>query len=182
MKGSKETNRSLQVESGTQVVLSPESTRFTKSYRQIRPRTAEELRELVGLSVETATALRRAGKYCERSSKGITTVGVEDLDSMDRGVRARAHRITGNALEHYILGLDPEVPVKMKATFARYLEIWEVVLNAVALPELVEVNDGATLSIYDTHLVQGKRILIHGTGKVVCIGVMKVEVDTIIGN
>jgi hypothetical protein len=46
--------RTLRVETGERVILSPQSDRFRDHYRRVQPRTATKVRNLIGLSGEMA--------------------------------------------------------------------------------------------------------------------------------
>jgi hypothetical protein len=173
----------LRVGSNERVVLSPGSEQFREYYQQVRPRTAREVRDILGLSDETAKAPREQRTFRKRPAEPLAAVSVEALYSEDQRVRARALHDTSNALEHYVFDMKREVlDPDMEVAIERYLEISDVVLSIVHLPDIVEVGAGGTLEIYNTHLVQGKQILIHGDGKIICAGVLKVDVDSIIGD
>lgn len=173
--------QSIRVETGECVVLSPESPRFKESYRQVRPRTDDEVREIIGLSAETAKALHEQGRCCQPSASPSATVSAEELDSPDEAVRARARDITYKAFKNYVMGANPSSLSQMKPAFARFLDITKAVLNVVALEDIV-VADGATLTISNnTHLVTANRIIIHNTGRIVCSGFTKFTVTSLEG-
>lgn len=174
-------DQSMRVEAGECVVLSPESQRFKENYRQVRPRTAKEVRTLIGLSEEMAKTLHERGVCCPQSMNPSAIVPAEELDSPDDAVRARALDITDKALYSYVCSVNPAVMVQMEPAIGRYLEIVNVVLNIVTLPN-IEVADGATLTISsDTHLVEANKLIIHGTGRIDCSGFTKFNVTSIEG-
>jgi len=173
--------QSIQVEPGEHIVLSPESQRFKRNYRQVRPRTADEVREIIGLSAESAKALHEQGACCQPSANFAATVSAEELDSADDAVRARAWDITSKALKNFVYSVNPASLSQMKPAFEGYLHKGEAVLNIAALQDIV-VADGATLTIsMNTHLVTANKIIVHKTGRIVCSGFTKFTVTSIEG-
>jgi len=171
----------MRVESGECVLLSPESHRFKKNYRQVQPRTAKEVRKIIGLSDEMANALNERGACCQHSVDSSAIVPVEELDSSDDAVRARALDITGKALHSYVFTVNPAAMIQMEPAIGRYLEIINLVINIVTLPN-VEVADGGALTIpSETHVVEANKIVLHGTGRIDCKGFTKFNVVSIEG-
>jgi hypothetical protein len=172
----------LRVERGERIVLSPESPRFRENYLQIRPRTASEVREVLGLSAEVAQALHDRGVRSRRSAHSSATVAVEDLDSRDEVARTRARCNTGNALQDYVYAINPQFLSQMEPVFVKYLEYWQPLIKIAVLPD-IEVADGGTMMISaDTNVVRANNIVVSGTGKIVCLGPMKFEANSIVGN
>jgi len=172
---------SLRVPPGETVLLSPESDRFKGRYRTVEPRTAQELRGLVGLSEEGAAAAREAGVCC----RPVDLVGLipspGDLDSEDEGVRGSAFDVVGRALRAYLRSPTPKQFVLMEPAIGRFLELMEVTVNLVTLND-IHIADGATLTIStNTHLLEANRVVIEGTGKIDGSGYMKLKVTSIEG-
>lgn len=175
------TAQSIRVEMGECVVLSPESQRFKENYRQVHPRTADEVREIIGLSTETAKALREQGVCCQPSENFSAIIPAEELDSPDGAVRERAWNIAQTALTRYIYSANPQSLSQMEPLIARYLDITKAVLNIAVLPD-VEVGSGATLTVStDTHLVRANKIVIHDTGEILCSGFTKFTATSLEG-
>jgi hypothetical protein len=173
---------SLRVESGECIILSPKSPLYKKNYRQVRPRTAKEVREVIGLSEEMTKAIRAQGVCCHRHTNLPTTISTADLDSEDKAVRTNAMNLTHKALRAYVTSVNPAFLAHMEPAIGRYLDIVGLVLNIVSLKNTIEVADGATLIISDnTHLVEASKIIIHGTGKIKCSGLIKFNVASIEG-
>jgi hypothetical protein len=173
-------NETLRVARGERLILSKESPQFRENYRQIRPRTASEIREVLGPSVEAARALRKSGAPTRRSLRSAD-VAVEDLESKDESVRARAHQETGAALESFVYDLRPRALSRMQPVFAKYLENRELVIEVAVLPD-IEVEDGGTMVIpEDTHVVRANRIILHGTATLLLLGNTKIEANSIVG-
>jgi hypothetical protein len=174
-------SKALRVERGERILLSPESPRFRENYREVRPRTASELREVLGLSAEAAQALRDQGARHRRVSRSSAPVAVEELESQDEVVRARAHQNTGAALEDYVYAMAPESLAGMELVFEKYLEKTGMVLRVADLPD-IEVADGSTLVIPEgTDVVRANNITLHGSARIVCIGAVKLEANSIVG-
>jgi hypothetical protein len=171
----------LRVERGEQIVLSPESPRFQDHYQEIRPRSAAELREIIGLPVEVAQALHERGAYYQRTARSSKPVAAEDLDSRDDNVRVRAWTNTGNALRDYVYATDPQFLEQMEPAFAKYLGYSQIVLKVAVLPDIVVADGGTMLIPEGTDVVRANNIIIHGTGKIVCHVGTKIEANTIVG-
>jgi len=173
--------QSISVEPGEHVVLSPESKRFKENYRQVRPRTADEVREIIGLSAETAKALREQGQCCQSSEYSSEIIRAEELNSPDGAVRERAWNIAQTALMRYIYSTNPKSLSQMEPLIAQYLLITEAVLNIAFLAD-IEVGSGATLTVStDTHLVRANKIIIHNTGEILCSGFTKFTATSLEG-
>jgi hypothetical protein len=173
-------NQSLRVEARESVVLSPGSQRFKENYRKVRPRTALEVRSIIGLSDEMAKTLRERGACCQPMDTSAI-VRAEELDSPEDAVRARALEITDKALYSYVCSANPAFMVQMEPAIGRYLDIINLVLNIVTLQD-IEVADGATLVISsDTHRLDANKIIIHGTGRIDCSGITRFNVASIEG-
>lgn len=174
--------QSLLVESGERVVLSPKSHLYKQNYRQVRPRSALEVREVLGLSEGMAKAMREQGVCCQQSMNIPVAVSASDLDSKDEATRASALNLTHNALHDYITSVNPRAIAHVEPAIERYLDIVGLVLNVVSLKNTIEVADGATLTISeDTHVVEANKIIIHGTGTINCSGFTKFNVASIEG-
>jgi hypothetical protein len=174
--------QSLRVESGECAVLSPKSHLHNGHYRRVRPRTAKDVREVIGVSDEMAKAMREQGVCCHQSLNLPAIVSAADLDSEDDVTRARALDLTHKVLREYVTSANPSVMAHMEPALERYLDIAGLVLNIVTFKNTIEVADGATLTISeDTHVVEANKIIIHGTGKINCSGFTKFNVASIEG-
>ena len=174
--------QSLRVESGETAVLCPKSRLYKENYRQARPRTAKEVREVIGLSEGMAKAMREQGVCCHPSMDLPAIVSAADLDSKDEVVRTRALELTHKALHNYVISPNPSVMAHMEPPLERYLVIVGLILNIVTFKNTIEVADGATLTISeDTHVVEASKIIIHGTGRINCSGFTKFNVASVEG-
>ena len=162
--------QSLRVEAGECMTLSPDSERFKHTYRQVRPRSAEEVREVLGLSPEATKALRENGVCRYDSAVPAATADAADLDSEDPEIRAAARQSTHAAFKAYVYGTAAASLEYLTPVFDRYLDINKAVLNIATFGD-IEVMDGATLTISpSTQAVLANKITIHRTGRIVCGG------------
>jgi hypothetical protein len=170
---------SISLAPGERLVLSPRTRGFREAYSQVRPRTADELRELVGLSAEETAAFQAKGGW--RDPPFDETVHPEELRSPDDTTRQRAWTLTAQALRQYIHSVQPAALDHMALAIAEFLQLNDATLNVAALQD-IEVGDGATLSISDTtHLVTAGKITIHSTGRIVCSGALKMTATSFEG-
>lgn len=173
--------RTLRVETGECVVLSPQSDRFREHYRRVQPRTATEVRNLIGLSDEMARSLRERGVCCQQHDRPVGFPAPNELDSEDELVRGRAFDNVAKGLYSFICSTTPELMAPIEPAIERFLEITKLELNLVSLQD-IEVADGATLTVSDdTHLIEANKIIIHGDGQLKCNGFTKMNVNSIEG-
>ncbi len=172
---------SLRVLSGEAVLLSPESDRFRDSYRAEQPRTAQALRELIGLSEEGAEAARKAGVCCLPDDSRGEIPSPDDLHSADDVVRGNAFDAVARALPAYLRTPTPRQFALIEPAIGRFLEVTEFIVNYVTLADIT-IADGGTLTIStDTHLLEAHRIVIEGTGNIDVSGWIKFKVTSIEG-
>lgn len=172
---------SLTVDIGECMTLSPESGRFKDVYTRINPRSAEEVRKLLGLTPEAAQALHESGMCCMPLTVPASTAAAEDLDDKDPEVRALARSTTYQAFNAYVHGANPAAVAHMVPAFNRYLDINKAVINIALLLD-IEVANGATLTISkNTHVVNARRIIIHKTGRIICQGNTTFRVTSVEG-
>jgi hypothetical protein len=173
--------QSLRVNQGECAVMSPESDRFQEYYRRVQPRTAKEVRELVGLSADMAKAMREWGVCCQHADELATFPPLEELSSEDDLVRGRAFHAVEKGLNSYVMSTTPELLAPMEPAIDRYLELTGLALNFVSLADIY-VADGATLTIsIDTHLLEANDIVIEGSGRIKSSGYLKLNVNSISG-
>jgi hypothetical protein len=170
----------IRVERGERLVLAPDSPRFSGNYQQVQPETASQLRELVGVSIETERA-RADNRLVRRRPSPLPAVAVNDLRAADTAVRSRAQLNAGLALRDYVYAMNSAVASDLDPLFAAYLTQWQVKVRVAVLPD-IHVADGATLVISeDTHVVRANNIVINGSGKIECFGSTKFEAASIVG-
>src|SRR6266542_6113442 len=99
--------QSITLEEGECLTLSPDSARYRKVYQQAHPRSADEVRELLGLSPEATKGAQEAGVCCQPGSAPAATAAAEDLDAEDEDVRANARALTYRAFNAFVYGTSP---------------------------------------------------------------------------
>lgn len=171
----------LRVEEGECTTLSPGAHRFKDVYRQERPRSAPEVRKILGLSDESMQALHDSGACCIASRRPAAIASLDELDAQDPAVRSNARQLTYQAFNAYVYGGAAGSSDHLLPMFDKYLEISKAVLNIAWLQD-IEVFDGATLTISaNTHAVYARKITIHRTGRIVCIGATTFRVTSVEG-
>lgn len=167
----------LRVGAGENVTLSPDSPQFGACYLQIRPRTIDEVRKLIGLSEDGAKSARDEAS-CLPQVACAPVISPDDLESTDAEVRERAHDLAHQASREYLRSADPQHLSPWRPVLNRFLQLSESVLNVAALAE-IEVASGATLTISrNTHAVYARNVSIHGAGRIVCKGPVTFKVAT----
>lgn len=171
----------LKLEADECATLSPDSERFKHALVQVRPRSAEEVRKLLGLSDESAAAVRAAGGGCcdtHRAPAG--SAEADDLEAEDPDIRQSARALTYSAFNAYVYGSAKNVE-HLTPVFERYLEVSKAVLNTFHLAD-IEVMDGATLTIAaNTHAIYANKVIIHRTGRIVCHGPTTFKIHSLEG-
>ncbi len=158
---------SLRLEENECVTLSPESPRFRESYQQVRPRTIEEVRNILGLTGDAAKALQEKG-CCRPSAVSSALISADDLTAQDDPTRIRARSLAYAASREYVRAPNPTYLSQWQAVLNRFLEISNSVINVVVLLD-IDVANGATLTISpNTHAIYANNVRIHGNGRIVC--------------
>ena len=171
---------SLRLEAGECLTLSPASDRFKSAYRQTQPRRAEEVRATLGLSDEANKALQAQGRCCQGTTPAFSPLP-EDLTAEDPEIRNAARRAAYAGLQAYVQSPTPGASAYLAPVFERYLEISKAILNIITLSD-IEVADGATLTISaSTNVVYANKVIIHGSGRIVCIGSTKFKIASLEG-
>jgi len=171
---------SLRLEADECVTLSPTSDRFKGAYQQSQPRRAEEVRGLLGLS-EAATKALQEGMCCPGPTTPAFVPRAEDLDSPDAATRNAARRAAYNGLQAYVHSTTPGAFDYLKPALDRYLDISKAIINWITLSD-IEVANGATLTITaNTHLVFASKVIIHGSGRIVCQGATTFKITSLEG-
>ena len=167
----------LNLDSGEEVLLSPGSSRFKSQYRQAHPRSAHELRDIVGVPVRAQNKGDRRSPLLRRSE----VVPASDLSADDANVRSRAWAIADTSLFEFISSDNPRSLVQLEPLIAEYLLLIDAVVNVVVLAD-IEVADGGVLNVADeTHVLAANRIILHGSARIACSGQTKLQVRSVEG-
>lgn len=170
----------IKVEAGECAVLSPDSARFRSYYKQVRPRTIDEVRHVIGLSAEAAKAAAEQG--CCRPTAGLTSIpDAEDLDSKDDEARFNARSLAYQAAAQYISSPNPKSLGHWTPVLDKFLDVTKSVINVAFLQD-IEVADGATLTISaNTHAIYARNVVVHRTGRIVCQGSVTFRINSLEG-
>jgi hypothetical protein len=161
---------SITLEADERATLAPDSARFKGVYQQLQPRSADQVRELLGFSDTAAEALTRSQARFSPLRLPSAIAAPENLESKDLATRAQARSVTHEAFRAFVHGGNVDALIHMKPAFDRYLELNKAVINIATLLD-IEVANGATLTISaSTHVVKARKIIIHPTGRIVCNG------------
>jgi hypothetical protein len=170
----------LVVEEGETVVVSRNSKRFQNAFRKIQPKTAEELRMIIGIQPEVAKMAKMeaaGGCGCGKKSR---TMSEDDLESADDNVRGKALSSTRAALGAFVRGAS--LVAAAKPSIDKYIELVKPDLIAAFFLDIT-VNNGATLTIAaSAHALYARNIRIHGTGRIVCHGPTTINCKALSGD
>ena len=178
-------NNNLILESGETVLLSPDSARFKAFYKQIFPRTIDEVRKALGFSEETAKALqpRLQPLLAVRRVPTLTstTIQVEELQSSDSQTRFRARALAYEAARQYVVSPDTSHLAQLVPAINQFIIDTKAFINIIILFD-IEVANGATLTISaNTHALNANNVTIHGTGRIVCQGRLTFKINSLRG-
>ena len=173
----------LKVEKGETVLLTFESERFRAAFRQMKPRSIDEIRQLVGVSPSVAafaSAQPGATPGCG-CSKPSRFRNIDELDSPEPAVRGKALSAARLDARNYVRS-GARASASQKAFLDRYVQLTDAVLNLAFLAD-IEIQDGATLVIAPgTHALYARNIRIHGSGRIVCQGPTTINCQRINGD
>jgi hypothetical protein len=170
----------LDVPKGQTIVLSPAAPQFHAHYRQIRPQTIDQVRELFWLLRPAPTGVKTHIAEAV-AAIGRKPIDIKDLESPDLRVRRTARLQAYQVATEYVRHADVSSLASWKPVLDRYLVLNKAVLNIAALLDIV-VASGATLQISkDTHAIYARNFIIHGNGRVVCHSKCSFKLTTLQG-
>ncbi|MFN9456014.1 MAG: hypothetical protein ACK6D7_01345, partial [Acidobacteriota bacterium] len=160
-----------------------ESERFRAAFRQMKPRSIDEIRQLVGVSPSVAafsSAQPGATPGCG-CSKPSRFRNIDELDSPEPAVRGKALSAARLDARNYVRS-GARASASQKAFLDRYVQLTDAVLNLAFLAD-IEIQDGATLVIAPgTHALYARNIRIHGSGRIVCQGPITINCQNFNGD
>ncbi len=171
---------SLQVEPGETVLLSPDSSRFRYLYRQVRPRSIDEVRTHLGLSKE-ATKIAKQRQCCQPTSIPAVLVTPEDLESKDPVTRFRARSAAYQVASMYVRSAEPANLSHWTSVLNRFLEMTKSVIHFVELYDIDVANGGTLIISANTQAVYARDVRIHGNGRIVCQGNVTFHINSLEG-
>jgi hypothetical protein len=158
----------ISVHEGDSLTLLPDSKTLANAFRTIRPRTINEVREVLGPRLPTEFRARTLVSL-RPPELAVGFPSLADLESKDSEERIRALRLAKTATRLYAMAIHDVMP-DWKDIIDRYIQL--------IMPQIVvgtfgdiDVADRATLTIVPTvDAIYANSIRLHGTGKIVCQG------------
>ncbi|MFI6623109.1 hypothetical protein [Streptomyces sp. NPDC050528] len=179
-KSSSDAAQDLTLEYEECVTLAPDSKRFTSAFRQLHPRSIDEVREALGIN-SLGEQAKPIPACCLPSELGRTLITPAQLESDDPETRADARALAYTAARLYTQSLDPSSLLQWKPVLDRFIELTGAVINAAMLRD-IEIADHATLTLSrTTHTLIARNIKIHGNGRLVCQGPVKIKAYSVEG-
>lgn len=166
------------------LTLSPTAERFKGAMTQLRPQTIAEVRRILGpprLSPEQELPYLHTG-CCASPEIASTIVSIEELHSSDAKVQARAYSLAYVAANDYVKGIGvPAALSQWEPVLNEYIKLTSPVLSVFTLQD-IEVANKATLTISKlVHVLAAGKIIIHGSGSIVCQGPTTFRVNSVEG-
>lgn len=183
--------------------LSYKSKEFKKFYREIKPKSADDVKDLLGVPEfvgKFSISEKKAGKKVdEKDLKGTVRlrapmpagVDIAKLSSKLLSPKQLSSHVGEEeteemmsmahmAMQAYVYG-DWTKVMHWKPALDEYLRLRDAVIVIPVLNNII-VNDGATLHIApDTHAVYANKIQMYGSGRIVCDGPTTFDCDSFEG-
>jgi hypothetical protein len=154
------------LEENESVTASPSSARFAKYYRQHRPQTIDEVRELIGITAEVPHEHVACCHTPDVLASRLVTPG--DLEAKDDATRHLARDLAHAAGRAYVRGISTVGLEQWKAVLDKYVVIGGAIIYILKLGD-IDIANGATLTLSaNTHGLYANHITIHGSGRIVC--------------
>jgi hypothetical protein len=161
--------QSLVVEAGEYLTLSPDSGRFKAVVKQHRPQTIDEVRKILGPSLQKNDSTMNYN-CCVPAGLKSTVVLPEDLTSKDKETKNKANRLTFAAARYYVQAVNNSGLFHWIPTLNIFIQKNKALLNIFEFGN-IDVYNGATLNISkNSQAIYADAIRLHGSGKIVCNG------------
>jgi hypothetical protein len=173
----------IRLEPHESVVLSPESPRFAAGYRQVRPQSIDEVRKLMGANSVPEKARDGSGAlYFRAPELAKQLLRPEDLEVRDPVARARARRLVYLAAQEYVQGTNTDELKQWCPVINRWLADVQPIISVFAAED-IEIADGATLTLSaNTQVLKARHIRMHGSGRIRCLGNVKISATSVKGS
>ncbi|GAA2787315.1 hypothetical protein ACFQ0M_46275 [Kitasatospora aburaviensis] len=175
--------QALRLEANEKLVLSPDSPRFASGYRQVRPQSIDEVRKLLG-PVNVPDGRSRAENLLAARVPELTKrlLRPEDLRVKDPNARAEARRLAYLAAREYIHTANTSSLKQWRPIIDQWLVEVKPVISIFTAGD-IDIADGATLTLSaNTHALMAQRIRMHGSGRIVCRGSVKISAVSVDGS
>ncbi|WP_395292367.1 hypothetical protein ACF9IK_01205 [Kitasatospora hibisci] len=173
--------QALRLEANEKLVLSPDSPRFASGYRQVRPQSIDEVRRLLGpVNVPDSRAENLLAARVPELTKRL--LRPEDLKVKDPNARAEARRLAYLAAREYVHTANTAPLKQWRPIIDQWLLEVKPVISVFTAGD-IDIADGATLTLSaNTHALTAQRIRMHGSGRIVCRGSVKISAVSVDGS
>ncbi|MGW4895335.1 hypothetical protein ACWEQL_24150 [Kitasatospora sp. NPDC004240] len=173
--------QNLRLEANERIVVSPDSPRFAGGYRQVRPRTIDEVRKLLGPANVPEHAVRADGLRLRTGELTKRLLRPEDLDVKDPIARGEARTLAYLAAREYVHAASPAALKQWRPAIDRWLADVRPIIHIFTAGD-IDIADGATLTLSaSTQGLVARRIRMRGRGRIVCLGNVKISAVSVEG-
>lgn len=156
----------LRLEEDESVTASPGSARFAKYYRQYRPQSIDEVRELIGITAEIPHQHADCCHTPAVLASRLVTPG--ELEAKDDATRHVARELAHAAGRAYVRGVSTVGLEQWKPVLDKYVVLGGAIINILELGD-IDIANGATLTLsVSTQGLYANHITMHGSGRIVC--------------
>ena len=170
------------VKAGETVILSPDSSSFKASVKQYKPKTIEEVRNLLGITLKPTvkTPVVQSAVLLHPDLKSVVFAAA-DLKSKVLETKRSATKFAYAAAKQYVQSADVSNMAHLTPVMDQYILNSNVLLNIFQFGN-IEIANGGTLQVSkNTHAIYANAIKMHGTGKIVCKGAVSIHATTVQG-
>ncbi|MFD0277886.1 hypothetical protein ACFVHB_28815 [Kitasatospora sp. NPDC127111] len=173
--------QNLRLEAHERLVLSPDSPRFAAGYRQVRPRSIDEVRKLLGPTNVPDHAVRADQLRLRTSELTKRLLRPEDLDVKDPIARGEARKVVYLAAREYVHAASTAALKQWRPAIDRWLADVKPIIHIFTAGD-IDIADGATLTLSaNTQGLVARRIRMHGRGRIVCLSNVKISAVSVEG-
>ncbi|MGW6915280.1 hypothetical protein ACWGB8_15900 [Kitasatospora sp. NPDC054939] len=173
--------QNLRLEANERLVVSPDSPRFAAGYRQVRPRSIDEVRKLLG-PVNVPDHAVRADHLRPRADELTKRLlRPEDLEVKDPIARGEARKLAYLAAREYVHAASTVSLKQWRPAIDRWLADVRPIIHIFTAGD-IDIADGATLTLSaSTQGLVARRIRMRGRGRIVCLGNVKISAVSVEG-
>ncbi|MFF2042721.1 hypothetical protein ACFVVX_20045 [Kitasatospora sp. NPDC058170] len=171
----------LRLEANERLVVSPDSPRFAAGYREVRPRSIDEVRKLLGPGNVPDHALRPDHLRLRTDELTKRLLRPEDLEVKDPVARGEARGLAYLAAREYVHAASVAPLKQWRPAIDRWLADVRPVIHIFTAGD-IDIANGATLTLSaNTQGLVARRIRMHGSGRIVCRGNVKISAVSVEG-
>ncbi|MFF1908726.1 hypothetical protein [Kitasatospora sp. NPDC058218] len=173
--------QNLRLEANERLVVSPDSPRFAAGYREVRPRSIDEVRKLLGPGNVPDSALRADHLRLRTNELTKRLLRPEDLEVKDPIARGEARNLVYLAAREYVHAASTATLKQWRPAIDRWLADVRPILHIFTAGD-IDIADGATLTLSaNTQGLVARRVRMHGSGRIVCLGNVKISAVSVEG-